>query len=81
LSLHSRGMAIDINPRYNPCIRRRKGKQVVSPDNAAGYTDRSKKHPYKIERGDLCHRLFKAHGFTWGGDWKNSKDYQHFEKK
>lgn len=81
LSRHSRGMAIDINPLYNPCIRRRKGKQVVSPDNAAGYTDRSKKHPYKIERGDLCHRLFKAHGFTWGGDWKNSKDYQHFEKK
>ena len=41
LSRHSRGMAIDINPLYNPCIRRRKGKQVVSPDNAAGYTDRN----------------------------------------
>ncbi len=21
------------------------------------------------------------HGFTWGGNWKSLKDYQHFEKK
>ena len=21
------------------------------------------------------------HGFTWGGAWRSSKDYQHFEKK
>ena len=28
----------------------------------------------------LCYKLFTEHGFTWGGDWVHSKDYQHFEK-
>ena len=78
LSLHSRGMAIDINPRYN---RWRKGKRLVSPANGTAYADRSKSFSYKIVKGDLCYRLFKERGFTWGGDWKNSKDYQHFEKR
>ena len=81
LSLHSRGMAIDINPRYNPYVRWRKGKRLVSPANATAYADRTKDFPYQIKKGDLCYRLFKQHGFTWGGDWKNSKDYQHFEKR
>ena len=22
---------------------------------------------------------FKEHGFEWGGDWSDRKDYQHFE--
>jgi hypothetical protein len=26
-------------------------------------------------------KLFKKLGWTWGGDWKSTKDYQHFEKK
>ena len=81
LSSHSRGMAIDINPLYNPYVRQGKGGVRVSPSNAAEYVDRTKVFPYKIVKGDLCYRLFKKHGFTWGGDWKNSKDYQHFEKK
>lgn len=81
LSRHSRGMAIDINPLYNPYVRHRGGRWLVSPENGEAYTDRSKAFPYKIERDDLCVRLFKEHGFTWGGDWKNSKDYQHFEKR
>lgn len=27
-----------------------------------------------------CVKIFKAHGWTWGGDWKSFKDYPHFEK-
>ena len=23
---------------------------------------------------------FKKRGWTWGGDWKSLKDYQHFQK-
>lgn len=23
--------------------------------------------------------IFKAHGFSWGGDWKSFKDFPHFE--
>ena len=78
---HARGLAIDINPRYNPYVRNRGGKRLVSPDNGVKYADRSKDFPYKIVKGDLCYRLFKKYGFSWGGDWKNSKDYQHFEKR
>ena len=81
LSRHSRGMAVDINPLYNPYVRYRGGRTLVEPVNAKPYVDRSKDFPYKIVKGDLCYRLFKKYGFTWGGDWKNSKDYQHFEKR
>ena len=24
--------------------------------------------------------IFKKYGWKWGGDWKNIKDYQHFQK-
>ena len=81
LSNHSRGLAVDINPLYNPYVRWRNGKPIVSPKGAGKYADRSLDFPYKITRNDLCYKLFKKYGFTWGGDWKNSKDYQHFEKK
>lgn len=77
LSNHSYGKAIDINPFYNPFVKRN-GK--VEPAAARRYANRNARFKYKITRGDLCYRLFKQHGFTWGGDWRSSKDYQHFEK-
>ena len=80
LSRHAEGMAIDINPLYNPLVKHREGRIRVYPSSAIPYIDRTKEFPYKIKKGDLCYRLFKQHGFRWGGDWKNSKDYQHFEK-
>lgn len=81
VSKHGLGMAIDINPLYNPCRRVLKnGKVEVEPAAGRPYADRSKAFPYKVERGDLCYRLFRAHGFRWGGDWKHTKDYQHFER-
>ena len=79
LSNHARGLAIDINPRYNPYIRTRNGKTLISPDNGVEYADRESDYDYKINKGDLCYTLFTEHGFEWGGEWKNSKDYQHFE--
>jgi hypothetical protein len=82
LSLHARGLAIDINTLYNPYIRYKKnGARVVEPATGKPYCDRKKQFPYKIERGDLCFRLFAEQGFKWGGDWKTVKDYQHFEYK
>ena len=74
-------MATDINTLYNPYHKHLKnGKEVVEPATARPYLDRSKHHAYMIRKGDLCYRLFKEKGFRWGGDWKHSKDYQHFEK-
>ena len=80
LSKHSTGMAIDINPLYNPLVKHREGRTRVYPSTATPYIDRTRDFPYKIVKGDLCYRLFKQHGFSWGGDWRRSKDYQHFEK-
>ena len=82
LSNHAYGRAIDINPFYNPYITYNKdGSTNVSPAGSEAYADRSASFPYKIDENDLAYKLFKEHGFKWGGDWNNSKDYQHFEKK
>ncbi|MCR5502569.1 MAG: M15 family metallopeptidase [Lachnospiraceae bacterium] len=83
LSKHALGLAIDVNPFYNPYIVYGKGEDggdYISPAEAAEYVDRSRDFPHKIDENDLCCRLFKAHGFTWGGDWTSQKDYQHFQK-
>ena len=81
VSKHGMGMAIDINPLYNPYTKTlRGGKTIVEPAAGRPYLDRNRKFKYKITRGDLCYRLFRKYGFRWGGDWKTMKDYQHFEK-
>jgi hypothetical protein len=81
LSKHAYGLAIDINPLYNPYITYEKdGSLSVSPASATSYTDRSISFPYKIDENDLCYKLFTEHGFTWGGNWNSVKDYQHFQK-
>lgn len=80
ISKHGLGMAVDINTRYNPYVKTVNGKLSIEPANGADYVDRSKDFPYKIDHEDLCYKLFTEHGFTWGGDWTHSKDYQHFER-
>ena len=81
LSKHARGMAIDVNPLYNPCVKRKKdGTLLVQPSTGKPYVNRSKAFKYKITQQDLCYRLFTKHGFKWGGAWRSLKDYQHFEK-
>lgn len=75
LSRHAYGMAIDINPLYNPYVT----ASGYQPSNAVDYLDRSADIPYKIDEDDLCYQLFTKYGFTWGGSWNSVKDYQHFE--
>lgn len=79
ISKHGLGMAIDINPLYNPYVKTVDGVLSVEPANAADYVDRSLDFAYKIDTSDSCYQIFTSHGFEWGGSWKNSKDYQHFE--
>ena len=80
LSKHGQGLAVDINPRYNPCVRTKNGITTVEPQNGSTYVDRNADFSYKITEGDLCLQLFSEYGFTWGGSWNSVKDYQHFEK-
>ena len=76
LSKHALGLAIDINPLENPYVR----GTAVKPAGAEPFADRSKVFPHKIDKEDLCYKLFREHGFAWGGAWRSVRDYQHFEK-
>ncbi len=81
LSKHALGLAIDINPFYNPyVVYKNDGTTYISPQGSETYADRSKEFAYKIDENDLCYKLFTEHGFTWGGNWNSLKDYQHFQK-
>lgn len=86
ISKHSKGMAVDINPLWNPCVRITATKDtIVEPANAKKYVKRQQANPNTaksklISHHDLCHKLFTNHGFKWGGSWRSMKDYQHFEK-
>jgi len=72
LSMHSYGFAIDINPVQNPYL---KGK-IVLPAGAV-YNPAK---PGTLTRNGPVVRTFKSLGWSWGGEWKSLKDYQHFEK-
>ena len=76
LSKHAQGLAVDINPFENPYVR----PSRIRPAEAKAFADRSKDFPHKIDKEDLCYKLFRAHGFSWGGTWRSVQDYQHFEK-
>ena len=81
LSKHAQGLAVDINPLYNPQIKYKNGSMSIAPSTSEKYADRTVVFPYKIDENDLAYKLFTSHGFSWGGNWNSSKDYQHFEKK
>ncbi len=80
LSKHAMGLAVDINPLYNPCVEKTNGKTVVAPASGKKYTDRSLANEYYIKKNDICYKAFTKRGFTWGGSWNSLKDYQHFQK-
>lgn len=76
-SLHSYGVAIDINPIENPYVR---GKSVI-PIFGMMYLNRRYKMMGMITKNDFVVKAFKKHGWTWGGDWRTRKDYMHFQKR
>lgn len=80
LSKHAYGRAIDINPQQNPYVSYKTGQPVWSHDNADDYIDRDTGLPHVITHEDICYKIFTKYGFTWGGDWNTTKDYQHFQK-
>jgi poly-gamma-glutamate synthesis protein (capsule biosynthesis protein) len=73
-SQHAYGRAVDVNPFKNPWVQ---GSEV-DPPAAAAYADRSRSDPEIIRHGDEVWRAFASVGWRWGGDWRSSKDYQHF---
>ena len=79
ISKHGYGLAVDINTLYNPYVKTVDGNLYIEPNNATSYVDRTADFLHKIDESDLAYQLFTAHGFSWGGSWNSSKDYQHFE--
>lgn len=75
-SHHAYGLAIDINPLFNPYVK----QGLVLPKNASAYVNRDQRLPGMIDHKSLPYQLFKDAGWQWGGDWQTLKDYQHFEK-
>lgn len=71
LSNHSYGRAIDINPYQNPYLQR-DGKTV--PPGA--HYDVRNKGTVTPEIAEI----FISRGWQWGGNWRERKDWQHFEK-
>lgn len=75
-SKHSYGGTIDINPLINPYVN---GERVL-PEQGRGFLNREQGTPGMIVEGDVCCRAFKKRGYTWGGNWTDRIDFQHFEK-
>jgi peptidoglycan LD-endopeptidase CwlK len=72
LSKHAAGLAIDINPKLNPYVK----NEINSPSNSKYDLN----IPGTISEDSPLTLEFKKRGWFWGGDWKNLKDYQHFQK-
>ncbi len=72
LSNHALGRAIDINPLFNPFIKNGETKPSTAKYDATV--------PGTITKDSSVVKIFKKNGWKWGGNWKNLKDYQHFEK-
>ena len=79
ISNHGYGRAIDINPQQNPYVEN--GQNVHR--NADEYVNNryvGEPHVIVASDEDICYSTFTKYGFTWGGNWLNPIDYQHFEK-
>ncbi|MDR3121428.1 MAG: M15 family metallopeptidase [Clostridiales bacterium] len=78
LSKHAYGLAIDINPIQNPYTEGR--GSYVSPPEGRAYLDRGDVRPGMVVPGGAAHAAFTSRGWFWGGNWKTTIDYQHFQK-
>ena len=82
MSNHAEGYAIDINPIENPYVQyTADGEFAKYYQDMEKYLDRDSGKPHMITHEDAAYKVFTKYGFTWGGDWVNTKDYQHFEKR
>lgn len=73
-SEHAYGRAIDVNPFQNPYVK----GDVVLPELATAYADRTRVRPGMILPGSVVVKAFAGNGFSWGGDYRSLKDWMHF---
>ncbi|MBW8752337.1 MAG: M15 family metallopeptidase [Propionibacteriales bacterium] len=73
-SQHAYGLAVDVDPFQNPYLK----GDLVLPELASAYRDRSWHRPGMILAGGPVVRAFARIGWGWGGSWHSLKDLQHF---
>jgi hypothetical protein len=79
ISIHSYGLAIDINPLQNPFVvfDEDNGTASVHPKKGWSFLNRHNRKPGMVE--ELVD-LWAEHGFfVWGGKWTTPIDYHHFQ--
>lgn len=87
MSIHSMGLAIDVNLLQNPCIEidaDRKTIKRVIPKDGIFHLNRTPVRPGKaVHTGvidDTIVEIFRKNGFNvWGGHWDTPIDYHHFQ--
>jgi hypothetical protein len=75
-SSHAYGMAIDINPFFNPFLDL---QHNWWPKSAARYVPRDEV-PGKVSMQTPIFQIFTRHGWAWGGFDAGTPDYMHFNK-
>jgi hypothetical protein len=73
-SAHAYGLAVDVNPFCNPYTK----GDLVLPELASAYVDRSRVRPGMALAGGDVVRDFAAVGWSWGGAWTSPTDRMHF---
>ena len=79
ISMHSYGLAIDINPIQNPfiVIDDVSDNVKIFPKEGANFLNRRNLRSGMVEP---IIEIFKKHGFSqWGGEWNAPIDYHHFQ--
>jgi len=80
LSMHSYGLAVDLNPQQNPYLVFEKGKEerpTIYPPAGWEFLNR---HNQKTGMVEPIAELFADRGFVvWGGRWTTPIDYHHFQ--
>ncbi len=77
-SLHSYGVAFDLNPVENPYVKfiKETNEVLILPPSGGEYLNRSINKPGMITSEV---DIWKKYRFSWGGDWSKRTDYQHFQ--
>ena len=73
-SAHAYGLAVDVNPFTNPY----KNDDLVLPELASAYLDRTWRRPGMIFADGPVVRAFERVGWTWGGTFQSVLDLHHF---
>ena len=75
-SAHAYGEAIDVNPVENPYVQ----GNDVRPAAGRAHLDRSRYRKGMAVAGGALVRAFASVGWSWGGRWAGTPDYQHFSR-